>query len=86
MQLVEEECDHCTDDQYNNYRDEAIKSGKMKRPKNKYANNNDLKILANGPKDGEVLPSNSKLDSLDGKRRSTQERYLTRDSNENYSE
>ena len=80
--FVEEECDHCVaDDQYNNYRDEAIKSGKMKRPKNKYAlNNNDLKILANGPKDGEVLPPNSKLDSLDGNAADRRKRdILTRD-------
>ena len=78
----EEECDHCiADDQYNNYRDEAIKAGKMKRPRNKFElNNNDLKILANGPKDGEALPPNAQLDSLDGNAADRRKRdILTRD-------
>jgi len=78
----EEECEHCvTDDQYNNYRDEAIKAGKIKSPKNKYElDNNDLKILANGPKEGEVLPPNSDLDSLDGNAADRRKRdILTKD-------
>lgn len=64
----EEECDNCVaDDQYNNYRDEAIKAGKLPKPRNKNELNNEgLKILANGPSDDEVMPPNSDIDSLHG--------------------
>lgn len=49
------------------YRNASIRSGKMKAPDNPYKlDQKGLKILANGPKEGEEMPARSDQASLDG--------------------